>query len=189
VQLVQTDIRMMPMRAWNAIRVPIISLFILFHTTALVLWIAPPFPLYWSLVPIISPYICYFGFWNQWQMFAHPKKWNIYLTANVELADGRFVVWNFPRMENLDYVQRAFKGRYRGWAHDYVNEEQHPFVRPEACRFIARSIHNATTQPVRVQLVRHWTWIQPPPGLGEAQPQGESEYAFFTYDVTPEDLK
>lgn len=141
------------------------------------------------MVPVIRPYVCYFGFWNQWQMFMHPKNWNIYLTANVTLSDGQIVNWDFPRMEKLDYVARAFKGRYRGWAHEYVNEDRVESIRPEACRFIARSVHDATTQPVKVQLVRHWSWIQPPPGLGEARPQGEFAYLFFTYDVRPEDLR
>jgi hypothetical protein len=141
------------------------------------------------MVPLIRPYVCYFGFWNQWQMFMHPKNWNIYLTANVTMADGSVVTWDFPRMEKLDYVKRAFKERYREWAHEYVNEGDYPLVRPEACRFIVRKMHNATTMPTKVELVRHWSWIQPPSGMGDASPQGEFEYTFFAYDVTPEDLK
>lgn len=188
MQSLFTDTRLIVAKLWCALRVPIISLFILYHTMALVLWISPPFPLYESLVPLIRPYVCYFGFWNQWLMFAHPKNWTIYLTANVTLADGRVVPWNFPRMEKLDFVTRAFEQPYREWAHEYVNEDDYPLVRPEACRFIARNVHNTATQPVRVELVRHWKWIQPPPGLGEPQPVGEFEYAFFSYDVTPEEL-
>lgn len=92
-------------------------------------------------------------------------------------------------MEKLDYVTRAQKERYRKWAHEYVNEEEYKFVLPEACRFIARQIDAGTSQPVKVQLVRHWTWIQPPPGFGDAQPTGEEEYAFFTYDLKPGELK
>lgn len=176
-------------RGWRALRVPVISLFILFHTCALVLWISAPFPFYWSMVSIIRPYVCYFGFWNQWQMFAHPKAFNIHLTANVTLADGQVVNWDFPRMEKLDYIGRAFKGRYRGWAHEYVNEERNASVRPEACRFIARRVNDAANPPIMVQLVRHWSWIQPPPGMGDARPQGEFAYLFYTYDVSPEDLR
>lgn len=122
-------------------------------------------------------------------MFSHPKDWTIYLTANVTLADGRIVVWNFPRMEKLDYVTRALKGRYREWAHEYVNEGEYPMVRPEACKFIARSLHDATTLPVTIQLVRHWTYIAPPPGTNNTHPPGEFEYAFYTYGVMPEDLQ
>ncbi len=122
-------------------------------------------------------------------MFSHPKNWTIYLTANVTFADGQVVTWDFPRMEKLDYVTRALKGRYREWAHEYVNEDEYPLVRPEACRFIARQFVSATNRPIKIELVRHWTWIQAPPGLGEIHPQGESEYAFFAYDVRPEDLK
>ena len=122
-------------RGWRALRVPVISLFILFHTCALVLWISAPFPLYWPMVSVIRPYVCYFGFWNQWQMFAHPKAFNIHLTANVTLADGQVVNWDFPRMEKLDYVARAFEGRYRCWAHEYVNEERNASVRPEECNW------------------------------------------------------
>ncbi|MBY0360253.1 MAG: hypothetical protein K2W82_19790 [Candidatus Obscuribacterales bacterium] len=174
---------------WQAIRVPLISLFILFHTFALLLWTSPPFPLYWSIVPLIRPYVCYFGFWNQWKMFSHPKNWTLYLTANVTLQDGQILKWDFPRMENLPYMTRAQKERYREWAHEYVNQNEYKTICPEASRFIARNIQNANAQPVSVQLVRHWTWIQPPPGLGEPLPSGEFEYAFFTYNVRPEDLR
>lgn len=92
-------------------------------------------------------------------------------------------------MEKLDYVTRAQKERYREWAHEYVNQNEYELVCPEACRFIARSLQDATTKPIRVQLVRHWAWIQAPPGFAEPLPQGEFEYAFFSYDVKPEDLK
>jgi hypothetical protein len=189
VQSLCTNTRLILVKAWHELRLPVISLFILFHTLALMLWVSPPFPLYWSMVPVIRPYICYFGFWNQWKMFSHPKSWTIYLTANVTLADGRVVIWEFPRMEKLDYVTRAQKGRYRQWAHEYVNEGEHPSIRPEACRFIVRNLPDAGSQPISVELVRHWSWIQPPPGYGDALAQGESEYAFFTYEVKPEDLR
>ena len=91
-------------------------------------------------------------------------------------------------MEKLSYMARAMKQPYREWAHEYVNEEESKLIRPEACRFIARDIHDAVAQPVSVQLVRHWEWIQPPPGMGKTEPAGEFEYAFFTYAVAPEDL-
>lgn len=173
-------------------RAPAVLLFILFHTLALVVWISPPFPLHSSLfVPLIRPYVCYFGFWNQWLMFSHPKTFNIYLTANVSFDDGRVVVWNFPRMEKLDVVSRALQARYRQWAHDYVNEGEYTLVRSDACRFIARQVSDAkaSSRPVRVELIRHWTWIQPPFDATKTVPEGQFDYSFFSYDVTPEDLK
>jgi len=176
-------------RLWRRIRVPLISLFIFYNTMSLVLWISPPFPFYWSMVSLIRPYVCYFGFWNQWQMFAHPKNWNIYLTANAQLDNGKTVVWDFPRMEKLDFVTRAFKERYREWAHEYVNEGHGPFTRPEACRFIARQVYNVGHRPVQIQLIRHWSWIQPPPGFGKSQPEGNFQYTFYTYNVSQEDLQ
>jgi hypothetical protein len=173
---------------WKKLRLPLISLFILFHTVALVLWTCPPFPLHASMVPLIKPYVCYFGFWNQWKMFSHPKSFNVHLSANVTTADGAIVAWNFPRMEKLDYVTRAQKEPYRKWAHEYVNEGEYSFVLPEACRFVARKVQTENVRPVQVELVRHWSWIQPPPGFGTALPEGEYEYAFFKYSLAPEDL-
>jgi hypothetical protein len=177
------------MNAWRIARQPIISLFILFHILTMVLWVTPPFPMYWSILPPFRQYICVIGFWNTWTMFCHPKTWNLYLTANVTLADGTIITWDFPRMEKLDYWTRAQKEHYRKWAHEYINEEEYKFAWPEACRFIARNLPEGTARPVSTQLVRHWTWIQPPPGAGQPQPKGEYEYAFYTYNYEPEDLK
>lgn len=174
---------------WNKGRIPIISVFILIHVLTIVLWITPPFPLYWSILPPFRQYICFIGFWNTWTMFSHPKKWTGYLTANVTLSDGQVTQWSFPRMEKLDYLTRAQKERYRKWEDEYVNEDEYKFVLPEASIFVARQIHDATRQPVRVELVRHWTWIQPPPGFGEPLPEGEADFTFFTYDLKPGDLK
>lgn len=92
-------------------------------------------------------------------------------------------------MEKLDYVTRRQKERYREWAHEYVNQNEHNLICPEACRFIARNLNGATTKPISVQLVRHWSWIQAPPGFAEPLPKDEFEYAFFTYNVKSEDLK
>jgi hypothetical protein len=177
------------MQIWRKVREPIISLFIFVHITAVVLWVCPPFPMYWSILPVFSPYICFLGFWDDWKMFCHPKNWNLYLTADVMLADGREVVWAFPRMETLDYVTRSQKEKYRKWAYEYINEKDYLYACPDACRFIARTVYDGKTPPIMVQLVRHWSWIQPPPGLGEPLPEGESEYMFFTYPVRAKDLK
>lgn len=92
-------------------------------------------------------------------------------------------------MEKLDYLTRTQKERYREWAHEYVNQNEYELVCPEASRFIAKSLQDAKTKPVSVQLVRHWAWIQPPAGFAAALPPGEFEHTFFVYDVKPEDLK
>jgi hypothetical protein len=181
--------RMLLVNSWLLVRKPIISFFILFHVLTLVLWVVPPFPLYWSILPPFRQYICQIGFWNTWNMFCHPKNWNVYLTADVELSNGQISYWEFPRMEKLSVLTRAQKEHYRKWAHEYVNEDAYKFVLPDACRFIARQISSSSAQPIRVSLSRHWTWIQPPPGFGKPLPTGEFQYGFYTYDVKPEDLK
>src|SRR6185369_12964158 len=113
-------------------RIPIISVFIAIHISTLVMWIAPPFPLYWSILPPFRQYICLIGFWNTWTMFSHPKNWTGYLTANVTSSDGKVTQWNFPRMEKLDYLTRAQKERYRKWEDEFVNEDaDYKFILPE----------------------------------------------------------
>src|SRR5688572_15905172 len=118
---------------WGRVRVAIISLFVLFHLMTLILWITPPFPLYWSILPPFRHYICQIGFWNTWTMFSHPKKFNAHLIAHVTLTDGRVVTWDLPRMEKLGYWERAQKERYRKWTHEYVNEPAYSYVLPETC--------------------------------------------------------
>ena len=161
----------------------IISTFIFVHISALVLWCASPFPLYWSIVPVFKPYITFLGFWNQWKMFSHPKTYNIYLTADVVLSNGKILEWNFPRMEKIDCLTRIGKERYRKWAHEYVNENN--LARPDACRFIARKLNDGTAKPVKVMLVRHWSWIRLP---YDHTPTREEQSTFYAYTVKPEDL-
>jgi hypothetical protein len=92
-------------------------------------------------------------------------------------------------MEKLDYVTRAQKERYRKWTQEYVNEPDFEFVWPEACAFVARQVQTKNAQPSKIELVRHWTWIQPPPGFGDAVAEGEEQYSFYQYTVKPEDLQ
>lgn len=113
----------------------------------------------------------------------------MYLTATVTTADDNEVTWEFPRMEKYDFVTRAFKERYRKWAHEYINEEQYQLVWPDTCRYIARQVAKDGIKPVKVELVRHWSWIQPPEGHGDPSPEGESQYTFYSYDIKPGDLK
>lgn len=174
---------------WRIVQRPLISAFILFHLLAIGLWVCPPFPLYYSILPVFRQYICYFGFWETWGLFSHPQVCNSYLTANVTLANGQLVCWKFPRMEKLDYLTRAQKERYREWAFKLISDGEHQTVRLDACRFIARKVFDGTIQPVTVQLVRHWSWIQAQPQPGNSLPQGEYESAIFTYHVEPEILK
>jgi hypothetical protein len=176
-------------RIWQKLRLPIISLFIFYNTAALVLWTCLPFPLYWHILPYVRPYICYLGFWNKWNMFSHPKNWNMYLTANVITSNGQIIEWDFPRLDKMDYLARYQKEGYRKWAHEYIDESQYSFACPDACRFILRQMPQGAARPIKVELVRHWSWIQPPVGHGDALPPGEFKTTFFTYDVKPEDLK
>ncbi len=122
-------------------------------------------------------------------MFSHPKAWNAYLTATIVFSDGTSKNWQFPRTDQMDYLTRAWKERYRKWANEYINEEKYDFARADAARFIIRQFANEKSKPIEVQLVRHWSFIQPPPGIGKPQPTDEGAYTFFRYQVKPEDLK
>jgi hypothetical protein len=177
------------MTPWRRFTTAIISIFILVHVLTIVLWITPPFPLYWSILPPFRQYICLIGFWNTWTMFCHPKTWNGYVVANVTCTNGTVIQWEFPRMEKLDYITRAQKERYRKWTQEYVNEPDFAFVLPEACAFVARQVQTKTAQPSNIELVRHWTWIQPPAGFGDSVSKGDEQYSFYQYTVKPEDLQ
>jgi hypothetical protein len=122
-------------------------------------------------------------------MFSHPKAWNSYLTANVIFSDGTYKVWNFPRTDQMDCLTRMYRERYRKWANEYINEDKYDFTRADAARFIARQFAQGNNPPVQVQLVRHWSFIQPPAGMGKPQPLDEGTYTFYRYLLKPEVLK
>src|SRR5262249_18355032 len=139
---------------------------------------------------LVRPYLLYTGLFQKWDMFApDPSKLNNYIDAVVTYSDGHSSVWSFPRMENLGYINKYFKERYRKYANDCLNLDISSALGPDAARYIARENNRSSNPPIAVDLVRHWSIVQPPGPGGEAPPAPWNQYPFYRYIVQEGDLK
>jgi hypothetical protein len=165
----------------------VISGFILFHIIALVLWC---FGLERPRTRVgkgLDVYMVYSGLSQGWAMFApNPTSLNSHVEAEITYQNGRVRVWRFPRPEEIGYFERMFTERFRKWANDRLRMDANAALWPDAARYIARLNDDPTNRPVTVALVRYWSQIGPP---GSKQPEPWQHTTFFTYTVTPADLR
>ncbi len=176
---------------WQKVRIPVISIFLVWHFTGVILWLCPNSLIRHRLLSPFIGYINFFGLWQGWSLFDNPTKVNYYLTALVTFRDGTEKIWAFPRMDKLPILAKMHKERYRKWAHDVLNDERNSFLWADAVRYVARQNYNSHNPPVAVCLVRHWSRIPPPKeGLGKPLPDADDgQSVLYMRDVTAEDLK
>ena len=166
-----------------------ISAFLAFHLFAIVVWSMPlDSPLTQALRGHIRAYVVWIGLFQKWDMFApDPSKLNNYVSAVITHADGQVSVWNFPRMQDLGFVDKYFKERYRKFANDNLRLDMFAPLWPDAARYVARMGNRSASPPLIVELVRHWSPVPPPDSASRA---GQwSQYTFYHHLVKPEDLR
>jgi len=168
-----------------------ISAFLLFHIVAIASWCLPINSLLNDRIRgIVRPYILWSGLFQAWDMFApDPAKINSYVEAQVFFRDGSTQVWSVPRMNEIGYVDRYFKERYRKFSTEYLRMDSHAALWPDAARYVARLYRNPSNPPVSVQLIRSWSEINPPAPDGSYRATPLAHYAYFTYITQPGDLE
>jgi hypothetical protein len=129
------------------------------------------------------------GLFQGWDMFApSPRNINSYIEAVVIFNDGRTQTWRFPRLEQLSFVQRQFKERYRKFGEN-VQNDANSILWPDVARRIARLHNNPSDPPTIVLLVRYWSEIKPPSASGTYHAEPWHAHIFFEYGVKPKDLR
>ncbi len=149
-------------RLWTRIRIPLILSFLVMHFSGILLWLSPDCPLKQQLITPYIGYLNYFGLWQGWSVFEHPRTYNEYLTAELTFKDGTKKTWEFPRMEKMDVVEKMFKEGLRRWSNDCVSDTNMAYLWPDATRYIARTNSHVGNPVVSVSIIRHWIWIEPP---------------------------
>jgi hypothetical protein len=157
----------------------LIHAFVLFHLFAVVCW---SFTSTESSSRIdravragLGFYMLPTGLWQAWNMFApNPAMSNVYLEAEVTLADGIRAVWKFPRMSELGYFERYRKERYRKWATERVWSagRGEPLVVEGAARYAARQVERPGNPARLVELVRYRAQV-PSPKRWDIRPHAE----------------
>ena len=166
-----------------------ISAFILFHTLVILSESIPVWPLT-AIDGKLGPYARRSGLFQNWSMFApNPQHVNAYVDAEITYEDGRIRVWTFPQMQELGYLERYSKERYRKWSNERLVSSENAALWPDAARYIARLNADALNPPRMVTLIYCSSAISPPAAAGQPPRSDRWERrAFFVYKVEPGDL-
>ena len=140
----------------------IVSIFILFHLIAITCWALPwNLPVVRDVKELVRPYMLWTGLFQSWDMFApNPKQTNSFLRAVVITSDRHMKVWNFPRMEELDFGKRYEKERYRKFEEEMGNPRNEALL-SDVANHVARQFNNAADPPDRIVLIQFEALIKP----------------------------
>jgi hypothetical protein len=169
-----------------------ISGFILFHIAVIASFSIPSGTEFAGVIgKSLEHYAQRTGLFQNWAMFApNPKNDNCYVEAEITFRNGQKRLWTFPQMNDLGYLERYSKERYRKFANERLQLTTNSVLLPDAARYIARLNADASNPPQSVKLVYHWSVIPPPPLQGETPQTGQWEHrVLFTYSVKPGDLR
>ncbi len=155
----------------RALRRGAISVFVVVHLAATVVWVLPNCPLRASTIGVVQCYIVPLGFWQSWAMFApDPQRDSMTLDAEVIDARGIRSIHPFPKM--ADYPTRLAKlARFRHpkYAANLLMPDTDP-ERKIAARYVLRRLGLPDeAYPLTVSLVYHLR-VSPPPGGPPADP-------------------
>ncbi len=172
----------------------LVSAFIVFHAGSIAVWSIPSQSKLGQVAKrAIGPYMTASGLWQGWDMFApDPLALNASVDAEITFRDGTAWHWVFPRPETMGPVERYLKERYRKLRENVRLDAMH-VAWPDIARYVARLHADTANPPVRVVLTRRWSTI-PPPQPTQVGPRPDrvtltSAFAFFTYEVRPEDFQ
>ncbi|MCW3059345.1 MAG: hypothetical protein JWQ02_1166 [Capsulimonas sp.] len=170
----------------------VITVFVLWHLFALVVWaMSGSSELSRQCMVIVRPYMTLTGFNQGWLMFApEPYKRNINVEARVHYADGTERSWTYPRMEELPYEERYRSERYRKYV-EVAHQEGYSYLWHSMALYAARVNNDRPgSPPVVVELIRHFRTL---PDLEKSPPDTPlppmETYKFYTIPIRPEDLR
>jgi hypothetical protein len=165
-----------------------ISIFILFNMVAILSWAIPlnvaPLP---QVKEIVRPYLLWTGLFQSWDFFApNPRPVNSYIQAVAVTQDHHMRVFDFPRMEQLNYAKRYREERYRKFA-EVLCDSRYAALWPDVARHVARLLNNSTDPPRMVILMKFQTPIKY--ALTPAQEPVPKPEFFYEYYVSGEGLR
>jgi hypothetical protein len=173
----------------GSFRKRLIVAFVGFHLFAMLLFALPiDSPPTRLARTVVGPYMRAIGMTEVWDMFApHPKEVNQFVRAIVITRSGEYKLYSFPRIEELSFLQRYQKERYRKFTESALCAECSGLW-PDVERAVARRFADPVDPPDRILLVRFDSRIDPATGAtgddSAAKPTVVSQYT-----VRPEDLK
>lgn len=133
---------------WNAWRLAI-SAYLIFHMTAVVVWVLPGCPVKERLYRTLSYYMMPLGLWQYWAMFA-PDPVRDTLTLETEVIDSKGLRYHFmfPRLADYTAWQGIPRFRYSKYTANLAPNDSE-LLRKFAARHAVRQLGlQADTFPV-----------------------------------------
>jgi hypothetical protein len=140
----------------------VISVFILFHLIAITCMAFPfDLPPIRNMKDLVKPYMVWAGLFQTWDMFApNPEAVNSYIKTVVISRDRHMHVWSFPRMEELGFIERYRKERYRKFS-DVLPQPQNAPLWPDVAAHAATQFNSQSDPPEKVLLIQFESDIRP----------------------------
>jgi hypothetical protein len=158
---------------WNAWRV-VISAFVLFHVSALMVWTMPPCAIKtFVATPFSAPYYHYvlpLGLWQWWAIFApDPIRDTLVLDAEVIDANGMRHLHEFPRIGDLPWYRKFTRYRQPKFTSN-MNDREFVKQRQFVARHVVRQLNlGEDAFPLGVSLY-YQVKTTPPPGTWTTDP-------------------
>jgi hypothetical protein len=176
-----------------------ISAFILVYLFVMAIQILPTSAWQQKVWNAVSMPVLWTGLWQTFAVFVpNPRKNNIYIDATVYFEDGTNQSWQYPRMEQLSFLDKMQKERFRKYGNDHVYFNNESMLWPDLAIYIARQSSRPKREAVRVDLRRHWFDI-PPISSGIStnatadqsmlNPQDYAVETFMQFPIHREDLR
>jgi hypothetical protein len=169
-----------------------ISVFVTTYIFLIVLWlIRDSNPMVHRVVNVFAPVIRVLGLEQNWALFSPDlRKFNLHNLSIVTFRDGSFKLYEWPRMERSNLIEKAQNEKFRKMFNDCMPWQTYADFRPSVARYIARANANPGNPPVQVALAYFFGAI-PGPEVGVTQenlPEQSKFYCYYLYQVEAGDL-
>ena len=152
-------------------------------------------PLKAQLIALFRIPVDLFAFEQTWNMFAPGVRYtNYHLIAVITFADGSSKLYEFPRMEMMDALEKYRKEKMRKLFIDNIPTTTFDIYLPDICASMARANYDKQNPPTLVTVSLHQSEIPtpnesnpPPPRFGMRQ--RVQSVTLIVYKVRHEDLE
>ncbi len=159
---------------WTAWRW-ILSTFVAFHLSALILWTLPDCAIKTAFIAPYRYYVLPAGVWQWWAIFAPDPVKNA-LCLDVEVIDSRGLrhLYQFPRMSEMSQWQKTLHYRLPKFVANMSNPE-YVKARELVVKHAVRSLDLAADAFPVTATIYYEVRDTPPLGVGEADPMADSK--------------
>lgn len=147
---------------------------------------SPEGPLKSAILPFISPIIAATGIGQSWSVFSPDvREANYHETALIAFDDGLLKLYEFPRMQKLDYLERFRCEKFRKIFFDCMPWPEYKQFLPDFAQWVADSNQRANNQVQMVSLIHnHCRTPQPDPEHWVNRcdlPEHNNQTTYFVY--------